>query len=77
MVVPARFWSEMSPDEFAAIVHNGGYLDADQCARLWRMMNYQGEAPKRLVAMVSRASFERFLATQPRSARRQRGRRGG
>jgi hypothetical protein len=61
--IPARFWRTVTMQEFVRLVHNGGYLNAEQCARLWRMEDFQGSPPKQIRAMVNEVEFDRFLKT--------------
>ena len=60
-LIPARFWQTLKPGEFAQIVYEqNGCLNADQCARLWRLEDRNSEPPQRLQVLVSRADINRL-----------------
>jgi hypothetical protein len=60
--VPVLFWQTMSPEEFSKFaIDQDGWLNAEQCARLWRMEDRQGEPPKRLQILLNRDEFIKKL----------------
>jgi hypothetical protein len=75
ILVPAEFWGTVSVEEFAEIIKNDGCLDADQCARLWEMANWEDPVPDTVQVMVEREQFEQWLtAIGPKPQPRRRGR---
>ena len=57
----AKFWTTFSVQEFSDFIDRDGVLNEEQCARLWRMMEYQGEPPKSLVVQVHGPSLNRLI----------------
>jgi hypothetical protein len=59
--MPSKFWN-MPQQEFNEIIERGGWLNAEQCARLWRMTDRQGQPPERLMVVVSKKHLDRLIA---------------
>jgi hypothetical protein len=52
-----EFWLTVDADEFEEILYDqDGWLNEEQCERLWRVENRPGEPPKRLHVAVRRES---------------------
>ncbi len=60
VVIPPAFFRAMSRDEFRQLCLNNGVLNAEQCARLWRMTDRQDEPPRSMTLMVSREDVMRI-----------------
>ena len=50
--IPAEFWQTVSREEVPGIFERDG-LNADQCTRLWRLLDRRGRPPKFLRILVS------------------------
>ena len=59
--IPSRFWKSVTSKEFTQIFENGGRLNAELCARLWRMEDRQGDPPQSLEVLVHRPTLERLI----------------
>jgi len=59
-VVPTRFWQSMSLEEFDALAKNDGWLNAIQCARLWRMTERNTRPPLKLQIFLKRDEVEKL-----------------
>jgi hypothetical protein len=57
--IPVEFIRTLSRADRDVLFGNGGYLDAEQCARLWRMTDRQDVPPKRLQLLVDLADVMR------------------
>ncbi len=57
--IPVAFWKTLSSTEFYAFAKNGGYLNPEQCARLWQMTDRQDEPPRRLQILANAADVMR------------------
>lgn len=53
MNIPKEFWAQMSFAEFNALIANDGWMDAGQCARLWRLTDRQDEPPARMQIVLN------------------------
>ena len=76
ITIPPAFLRTLTSDEFHALCENNGYLNAEQCARLWRMTDRQGDPPASLQLRFSVADLMREyppLTRQQRRAARRRG----
>jgi hypothetical protein len=62
VAIPPNFFSR---DEFVALCANGGFLNAAQCARLWRMTDRQGVPPGRLQVLFNREDLMREFPPPP------------
>lgn len=49
--IPPKFWWTIGEAEFVEIATTG-YLNAEQCARLWRMEDRNDKPPKRLQVLL-------------------------
>lgn len=59
--IPLNFWRVISLKEFERLVfEQDGWLNAEQCARLWRMEDRQGEPPQRLQVLLDRKQVEKL-----------------
>lgn len=57
--VPVKFWQAMPEDEFSRFVlEQDGWLNEEQCARLWRMEERNSEPPKRMQVLLKRSEIE-------------------
>jgi hypothetical protein len=61
--IPPKFWQSLSALEFRGIVRRSG-LDSDQCARLWKMMDYQGSPPIKLDVFIKQDDFLKVFPKQ-------------
>jgi hypothetical protein len=69
-MIPARFFQTMSMDDIQALLfERNGVLNAQECQRLWRMCDYQGEPPQTLQALFNKADILRLLRPKKRSKR--------
>lgn len=60
--IPAEFWKTLSDQEFHDIVFKQrSCLNADQCARLWRMLGRKTRPPQWLGVMIKPSDLERLL----------------
>ncbi len=57
--ISARFWATVDTQQFRQIIERDG-LDAEQCARLWRMLDRQDEPPPFLKIFVKREDVMRI-----------------
>jgi hypothetical protein len=58
--LPPEFWKDISMSEFGDICERG-YLNAEQCKRLYRLLGRKDKPPKRLVPMVNTADLLRLF----------------
>jgi hypothetical protein len=57
----AAFWKTVSEQEFREIIDRGGILNAEQCARLWRIEERQTEPPKALEILIWKPDLDRLI----------------
>ena len=60
MSIPVEFLRTLSRGDWNVLCANEGYLDAEQCARLWQMTDRQDVPPKRLQLLFDRADIMRI-----------------
>ena len=64
VAIPAEFYRSLSDAESEAL-WSSGWLNAGQCARLWRMTDRHSEPPPRLQVMVSREDIDSLFPPKP------------
>ena len=68
--IPARFWKSITAEEFHQVCMTSE-LTAEQCARVWRMLDRQDEPPQTLGVRVSREDVMRlFPAPSPKKKKK-------
>lgn len=72
----ARFWQTISPEEFHRIIENDSWLNEEQTARLFRMMEYHGPHPKIVQIQVSLEDVERLIRKEKRKRQKLKGSEG-
>ena len=60
-LIPSRFWKSVTSEEFHQICENDGILNAELCARLWRLEDRQGDPPQALEVLVHKPTLMRLL----------------
>ena len=60
-MIPPKFWQTLKPGEFAQISERGGWLNAEQCARLWRLTDRQDEPPQRMELFFRAEDIDRVF----------------
>jgi hypothetical protein len=63
-IVP-NFWKTM-PRKDAVEAMQTGFLNKTQSARLWRMLDRQGEPPEKLEILVSKEDVDRMIESELR-----------
>jgi len=59
---PASFWrGRKGKRAMDRAFKNGGYLEADDCARLWKMTDRVGPPPQRLLLLVNADDVKRLI----------------
>jgi hypothetical protein len=60
-MIPPEFWKTLKTGEFDQIADRGGYLNAEQCARLWRLTDRQGEPPQCMEVFFRTEDIDRLF----------------
>jgi hypothetical protein len=68
-LIPSRFWKHITAEGFRGIYENNGCLNAELCARLWRIEDRQSEPPQSLEVLIHRPTFERLLRAEKNKKR--------
>jgi hypothetical protein len=74
VAIPKEFWATVSSGEWTALFGNGGFLNAEQCARLWRMTDRQTTPPRCLKVLINAADLMEAFPPSSRPQRRARSR---
>jgi len=53
--IPRQFWATLTEEEQDEFFASNGWLNAEQCARVWRMTDRQDTPPERMQLFFSRA----------------------
>jgi hypothetical protein len=72
--IPPAFWKSLSTEEFRQICETSE-LSAEQCAKVWRMLDLQGEPPDGAGVMVNSADLMKVFPEIKRSRGPHKGRR--
>jgi hypothetical protein len=61
----SRFWQTLKPGEFEQIVfEQDGCLNAEQCARLWRLEERNSEPPLTARVLINRKDLDRLIRNE-------------
>ena len=67
--IPSEFWKRLGEEGFARVCERG-YLDAEQCAQLWRMTDRQDQPPERLEVWVEKRGVDKVIEEALAKAKR-------
>ena len=65
ITIPIEFIRSLTRADWDKLLANNGVLDAEQCARLWRMTDHQDKPPSSLMLMFSREDVMRIWPPKP------------
>jgi hypothetical protein len=69
--IPPRFFQTMKFEELHALLwERDGWLNAEECRRLWRMCDYQGEPPQTLQLLLNKADLLRMFPPKQKRSKR-------
>lgn len=60
-ILPAKFFKSLSKAEWDQLFRNDGWLNAEQCARLWRLTDRNTPPPETMQMLVNAADLQRWL----------------